>query len=40
VLPLSLTADEQRMCENVFEEVLKKEGIADKVDLSIDYIGR
>lgn len=30
----------QRMCENVFEEVLKKEGIADKVDLSINYIGK
>jgi len=27
------------MCENVFDEVLKREGIRDKVDLSIDYLG-
>lgn len=29
----------QRLCENVFEEVLKHENIIDKIDLSVDYLG-
>lgn len=33
------TADTQRLCENVFEEVLKHENIIDKIDLSVDYLG-
>lgn len=33
-------ADDQRMCEDVFGEVLKHEGIYEKVDLSIDFIGK
>nr|XP_019015144.1 uncharacterized protein I206_01232 [Kwoniella pini CBS 10737]OCF53925.1 hypothetical protein I206_01232 [Kwoniella pini CBS 10737] len=28
-----------RICENVFESVIQKEGILDKIDLSIGYIG-
>lgn len=36
---LSRSTDAQRLCESVFEEVLNHDGIADKINLEMNYIG-